>query len=231
MIPTSFRPAVHRLSVLLAVSVASLSLAACSKFPSPGAASPPLTKNGAGALAKCQQAVTKAQASFAQTKTSALQKCINDVLKITIPFDNGVTTQPDYDAAKVKIADKCASGYAKITAASTKFVDAIMKACGPVEDLLFGTYDGLRWQAALGGAGGTDLETFAGGICTLTESAVDAQLFLAAPRMIELLDSLGPDFVVETDVASGAGFPNVPLDSRCPPIETLGSIPNPLPTP
>jgi hypothetical protein len=230
MIPIS-HPAVHRLAVLLAVSAASLSIAACATFPSPGTATPPLTKNQASALAKCQQGASNAQASFAKTKTSALQKCLNDTLKITAAFENGVTTQADYDAAKAKIAAKCATGYAKITAASTKFVDAVVKACAPAEDLVLGAYDGLRWQSAFGGSPGGSLEGVAGGMCTIIEAFVDGQVWTTAPRMMELLGSLGPEFVVETDMTSHSGFPNVPLDPRCAPIETLGSIPNPFPGP
>ena len=211
-------------SVLPVLALACVALTGCMKFPSPGAATPPLTKNQSADLAKCQQAINKAQSSFAKTQLSTLQKCLDGVLKVTVPFDNGVTAQEDYDAGIAKAAEKCTKGYDKIGAASTKLVDAIVKSCEPVADLVLGSYDGLRF--ALGGVGGApSIEMLAGGICGATEALVDAQAFVGTPRMMELLASLGSEFVIESDDMSGSGFPNLPLDPRCPPIDVIGSFP------
>ncbi|HYC54679.1 MAG TPA: hypothetical protein VEL28_07060 [Candidatus Binatia bacterium] len=199
---------------------ACLLLAGCPQFPSPGAATPPLTQEQADALTRCQSSIAKAQNKFSRTKTKELQKCVLAVLAVKIPFDNGVTSSGEYAAAIAEITPKCAKGYAKITKASTKFVDAVVKACEPVEDLIGPDYDGLRFEAGIGSTS-EGIEDLAGDLCTLTEMSVDGAVWYVIPRTLELLDELGPDFVAETENDGSEGYPNVELDPRCPAISTF----------
>ncbi|HYC57098.1 MAG TPA: hypothetical protein VEL28_19360 [Candidatus Binatia bacterium] len=188
---------------------------------------PPLDKGEAAELAGCQQALHKAQAAFAKVKVKSLHKCLQGVLSPTVAFENAVMTQAKYDAAIDAARARCTKGYDKIAAASTRMVDAILAACAPVEQLLVGVYDGLRMQALAEGSVDSLVE-IAGFVCTGTEAALDAQIVLATPRMVELLDILGPGFLQASSVLGEGGYPAVPLDPRCPPIESLGGM---LPSP
>jgi len=194
-----------------------VALSACTLFPAP-VPPVPLTKSEVSGLAKCQKAIQKAELGFVKTKVAALNSCVNGVLAIRLPFESALISSEEFEAGLVKQRAKCLKSYAKITVASTKLVDTIIKACAPVEVLVLGPYDGLRLQSALvsigGGGAAPDTVALASAICALTELSVDAQVWVASPRLIELLLYLGPEFVAEAD--SDSGFPNVPLDPRCP---------------
>jgi hypothetical protein len=201
----------------LAAIGAALLLSGCFVFPAPTPPQP-LTKTEVGALAKCQKAITKAELAYVKTRLGTLGACLQGILGVRLPFESALTTQEELDAGIAKMRTKCTKGYAKVTAASTKLVDAILKACAPVEEQILGAYDGLRFQAAHDQFGDppASLEALAATICALTTVTSDAQLWHAAPRELELLGYLGPEFTVFFDMSSG--FPNVPLDPRCPPI-------------
>lgn len=207
----------RRLARRAGALVAGLLLSGCLVFPAP-TPPVPLTKAEVGALAKCQKAVKKAQLGFIKTKLAALESCVDGVLNVRLPFENGLTTMAEFDAGLVKMRGKCTKSYGKITAASTKLVDAIVKACTPVETFVLGPYDALRFQSAqdAGGNPPASLAALAGALCTATEELADAQLWNAAPRLIELLSYLGPEYVVFFDATSA--LPNVPLDPRCLPL-------------
>lgn len=194
---------------------AALVLSGCFVFPAP---TPPqaLTKSEIGVLAKCQKAILKAQASFLKTKLGTLQTCVNGLLAVRLPFESGLTTSDEFDAGIAKMRDKCTKGYGKITAASTKLVDAIVKACTPAEPSLLGAYDGLRFVTALDAFSDppANLEALAGTICTATSETADFNLWQGAPRVIELLRYMGPEFVLFVSMESA--LPNTPLDPRCP---------------
>lgn len=210
-----------------------LSLPACQKFAPPTPPQPPLTKAQVAALAKCQTAIKKAQAAFVKTKLGTLGGCVDGALNLQLGLENDLLQQQDYVAGLEKVKTKCAKGFGKITAASTKFVDAIVKSCTPVESFVFGAYDALRFQTALAslpsGPPPTTIVGLAGVLCTLTEEYADGQLWQAVPRMMEVLAGLGPEFVHVVDQQSGSGFPNVPLDARCVPF--VAPAPNPTTTP
>lgn len=206
-------------------------LAACEKFPPPTPPVTPLTKQQVSTVAKCQTAIKKSQLAFIKTKLAALESCVDGVLNLRLQFENGLTAQGAFDTGIVKMRGKCQKNYDKISGASTKLVDAIVKACTPAEEFVFGSYDALRFQSQSTtdpfGAIASVVD-LAGHQCSLTEELVDTQLWLAAPRLIELLGYLGPEFVLVTDVNTGRGFPNVPLDARCPPLQ---GTPTPTATP
>ena len=205
------------LVTLVGCAVTALALSGCFIFPAP-TPPVPLTKAEVGALAKCQKAITKAELAYVKTRLATLAGCLDGILKVRLPFESALTTTEEFDAGIAKMRTKCTKRYAKVTAASTKLVDAILKACTPVESQILGAYDGLRFQAAQDETGDppATLDALAANICALTTVTSDAQLWHAMPRELELLGYLGPEFTVFFDMASG--FPNVPLDPRCPPL-------------
>lgn len=203
--------------------------AGCPVFPAPTPPAP-LAKGEVAAIAKCQKAVKKAQAGYLKTRLAALGGCVDGLLAARLAFENGLATQDEFDAAVAKMRGKCTKSYAKVTAASTKLVDGIVKACAPAEDAVIGAYDALRFQAAFDVLADVpdSLEKAAGTICTMTSETADAQLWTAAPRLMELLGYLGPEYVVEVSGAASQ-FPNVPLDPRCLPLQGLPGQPTPTP--
>jgi hypothetical protein len=207
------------------VAVACVSVSACTIFPAPTPPAP-LVKSEVAAIAKCQKTIQKTQAAFVKTKLAALESCVNGVLALRLPFESALVTSDAVDAGLVKQRAKCVKSYAKITAASTKLVDAIVKDCTPAETAIVGPYDALRFQSLMTQFSGTppaDVVTLAGTMCAFAEMTADAAVFTASPRMMELLGYLGPEFITLAPGSSDAGFPNVALDPRCPPI--AGSVP------
>lgn len=202
---------------LVGCAVAALALSGCFVFPAPTPPAP-LTKAEVGALAKCQKGVAKAELSYMKTRLGTLGTCLQGILAVRLPFESALTTQEEFDAGIAKMRTKCTKSYAKVTAASTKLVDAVLKACAPVEEEIIGTYDGLRFLAAQDAIGDppASIEALTAAICAMTTIASDAQLWFAMPRELELLSYLGPEFTFFFDMSSGV--PNVPLDPRCPPI-------------
>lgn len=215
-------------AAVAALALASLALGACTRFPAPGAASPPLTGEQTLALLQCQQGVIKAQARFARLQRKGLQRCVGAVLAAKVAFENGITSAELFESGLVRLRAKCTKRFDKIGAASTKLVDAILASCKEAEDLVLGPYDGLRLQASEAATAGS-LEGIAGIVCTGTEVAVDAELWLALPRLIELLDSLGPEFTEKSEFSEEGAYPNLPMDARCPTIDSLMDIFNPTP--
>jgi hypothetical protein len=215
----------HRPSRIWLLSLVVL-LAGCPIFPAP-APPVPLDKSAAAALAKCQSAILKAQAAFVKVKLGAVGSCVDGIMKVRLPFENGLTTAADFDAGIAKMRGKCTKSYAKVGAASTKLVDTILKACTPAESAVIGGYDALRVHSAYTffGPDPTSILEFAAVLCTLTDEHADGELFVAAPRLMELLSYLGPEYVHLFD--PGNGLPNVPLDARCVP---LSNAPIPIPT-
>lgn len=221
MHPTRTVPPYASLSRRMRFPLAALAIACfvsgCPVFPAPTPPAP-LAKGDVGAVAKCQKAVEKAQHGFIKTKLAALGSCLDGILAVRLPFENGLAPQEAFDAGIAKVRGKCDKSYAKITAASTKLVDAILKACTPVEAAVLGPYDALRFQSAQDTTGDppASLVQLAGALCTATEELADGQLWNAAPRLNELLGYLGPQYLVFFDASSA--LPNVPLDPRCLPL-------------
>ncbi len=202
------------------VLLASLCLAGCPIFPAPTPPTP-LTKAEVAGMAKCQKAVEKAQLAFIKAQLAALGSCVNGVLNVRLPFESGLTTMEDFEAGLAKMRPKCTKSYAKVTAASTKLVDAILKACTPVETFVLGPYDGLRFLSGqdVSGDPPATLVALAGTLCTATVEIADMQLWYAAPRLMELLGHLGPAYVLP--LGAETGLPNTPLDPRCAPLQDM----------
>jgi hypothetical protein len=228
------RPLLSRVVVALSCAV----LAGCPIFPAP-TPPVPLTKSQVTAVAKCEQAVKKGRLGFIKTKLAALDASVDSMLALRLQFENGLIDQAAFDAGIPKLRDKAHKGYAKITAASTKFVDGVVKACTPVEEFVLGPYDALRFrsQTSFVGQSVTTTAELAGVLCTETELLTDAVLWETAPRNLELLGYLGAAFVFSFGTSAAA--PNVPLDPRClalnqlepTPTATPSSVATPSPTP
>lgn len=199
-------------------------------FPAPTPPTP-LAKGDVAAIAKCQKSTAKAQLGYVKARLAALETCVDGVLAARLSFENGLTTQGDFDAGIAKMRAKCTKVFAKVTAASTKLVDGIVKACTPVEDAIIGPYDALRFQAAFDVVADApdSLVKAAGTICTMASESADAQLWTAAPRLMELLGYLGPEFVFQVS-GPASELPNVPLDGRCLPLQGIPGVPTPTPT-
>jgi len=177
---------------------------------------PPLDNKEASALFKCQSTIQKAGSKLASTQLKVLEQCVASGLKAQLAFENGVIDQAKYDGAFGKARDKCAAGFAKITQASTKFVDAILKKCTPVANFVLGPYDALRHQALASenGEANSSIEDLAGRLCATEHLFVDLILVGRAPRAIEILGRLDEDFVSISAIGESASVV-LPLDPRC----------------
>ena len=185
---------------------------------------PPLDDKEAGALFKCQNEIRKAGAKFRNTQLKTLEQCVTMGLKAQLAFENGVIEQAKYDGDLDKAAAKCATGFAKITQASTKLVDAVIKKCTPVAAFVLGSYDALRHQAlaAENGQTVTSIENLAGRLCTVDQMFAILQLSLHSPRAIEILGRLDENFVSTSTNGESASL-NLTLDPRC--LDVVDVIP------
>jgi hypothetical protein len=168
----------------------------------PGDAAAQLTPEEAAALITCQDAVAKAGQKFVKTKLKLVEQCGTEIAEVILKCDAG---DPKCDSLGEKAAAKCESNFAKVAPASTKFVDAVIEACAPVEALLFGGTDPLAYQALIGliedlvgeDLNITDVEALAGALCVGKELLVDLTAVLEVPLLFE------------------APFFAIPLDDRC----------------
>lgn len=210
------------------LSFALLFIAGC-VFPPPTPPDPPLSEDEVKALVKCQESIKKEGAKFVNFKLKKLELCVDDVLELQLQLENGHLTPEKFEMKLAAVRKKCEKNFALITKASTKLVDGVVKACDPIETVLLGPYDPLRFQAVgdLFEGPFESVEEIAGLVCSGKELAVDAMVGLEVPRFCELLSILGPDFVI---IDGEACLPNIPLDPRCPPlldvppVSILGSL-------
>ncbi len=185
-------------------------------FDPPTPPSPPLDNKEASAMLKCQNEIQKAGAKFTNTQIKTFEQCVRMGLKAQLAFENGVLDQAKYDGDLGKAAEKCATGFAKVTEASTKFVDGILKKCAPVAVFLLGPYDGLRHQALAdeNGQAVTSLENLAGRLCAVDHLFAVVHMSTHAPRAIEILERLDENFVSTSTNGESASLA-VALDPRC----------------
>lgn len=184
--------------------------------PPPDPPDPPLSANQVQQLLKCQHTIKQEGAEFTELKMRKLEKCADNVLELQLKLENQLITQAEFDAALVKVRKECVEGFEQITKTSTKLVDGIIAACGPIETVLLGEDDPLLFQglADIVGPGAfTSVEELAGFICAIKEVTVDFSVSIQVPRLHHLLTILGPEFVQDTgDVEF---LPVIPLDERC----------------
>jgi hypothetical protein len=186
------------------VMVAALMMGTAALVISPGEVAAQLTSEEAEALTKCQDAVAKSGQKFLNAKLKLIEQCGTERVEASLQCAAGNLACPDLlDAAEAT----CAKNFEKVAPASTKFVDAVLKACEPVETLIFDGSDPLAYQGLIAFISSivganivvTNLTELAGALCVGKELLVDAAAVLEVP----------------------AGFQNpfeligIPLDERC----------------
>lgn len=192
------------------------------------AAPPPaLTADQIKAVLNCQATIKSEGAEFTDFKEKNLDECLDEVLELQLPFENGQLDSAHYNAGLAKTRDDCAHRFNKIGAASSKLVDKIVAACTPVQSLIlpFSGYDPLQFGALTRSESivlVAEATGLAGRICGAKELFVDALVALQAPRMaglLKILDNGTGQFAISGPPSSILGvpptIPNIPLDSRC----------------
>jgi hypothetical protein len=167
--------------VAVAVMIGATALAA-----GPGQVAAQLSKGEANALFKCQDTVAKAGQKFVSTKVKLLEQC--GTLRVKA-FLKCQAQDPKCAGFEADAAAKCDENFAKILPASTKFVDDVIKACQPVEDLLFDPSDPLAYQLLFEVIGAfrredlsvTNVEELAGRLCAEKERVADLQTVVEVP--------------------------------------------------
>lgn len=152
----------------------------------PGAVAAQLTSAEANALFKCQDTVAKAGQKFVGTKLKLLEQCGSLRVKAFLRCQAEDPKCSDLEAAA---AARCEENFAKVGPASTKFVDEVVKACQPVEALIFDANDPLAYQLLFDVIGAfrreditvTNVEELAGALCVEKERLVDLTAVLEVP--------------------------------------------------
>jgi hypothetical protein len=177
-------------------------------FGSPTPPDPRLTENQVEDVLECQETIKKEGRKFTGLKTKKFEKCLDEVLALQLESENELITEDDFEEDLEDIREECTEMFEDIEEASTDFVDEVIKACKPVEDIIFSDYDPLQFEAM--GGEFTDVEELAGVLCSAKELFVDLNVFVQVPRMVDLLNILGEDFFFGNET-----FPGIPLDDRC----------------
>jgi hypothetical protein len=173
------------------------------------AAQPPITTQQAKDLSKCQDAVAKGGQKFLTTKLKLVEKCGTERVEAQLKCAAG-------DSKCLSLLDKaeelCFKKFEDVLPASTKFIDDVLKACEPVESLIFGPDDPLLYQALIALISDivgepvvvTTVAELAGALCVGKELLVDVAAFLEVPAGLDPFELLF-----------------IPLDDRC--TITIGS--------
>jgi hypothetical protein len=206
----------------LAATIALALLSGCYYTP-PTAPDPPLTAKQAGEVYKCQAALSRSGTGFSAKYTKFIQTCAGPILKSRLEFENGVIDEPTHEADIEKARAKCDRFYGVLSKLSTKYMDALTKACEPVADSILGDYDALRWQAMASVIGITSSSTFDDFLysaCTLSVLSSAWDLNSTFPRYIEALSYLGPEYITIYTPAvvddDGQALAAIQMDERCP---------------
>ena len=152
----------------------------------PGEVAAQLTSAEANALFKCQDTIAKSEQKFVSTKVKLLEACGTERVKA---FLRCQAEDPKCAELEAAAAARCEQNFAKVLPASTKFVDEVIKACLPVEDLLFDGSDPLAYQLLFDVIGAfrredisvTNVEELAGALCAEKERLADLQTVVEVP--------------------------------------------------
>ncbi|MGD0073430.1 MAG: hypothetical protein ABSD31_03725 [Candidatus Binataceae bacterium] len=189
----------------------------------------PLTEAQTVAVLNCQRTIKQQGLNFVTVKLTNVEACLDDVLGVQLQAENGhVPSEKVYQNQLNVARNDCANKFQQVSRVSTAMVNAIVNACGGVQNIILppSGYDPLEFGALAEFAYEelndsepiTNVTELAGAICGAKEEAVDWMLFLEVPRMGNLLDILNGDqdggpfgIFVETDVE----VPYIELDERC----------------
>lgn len=122
----------HRGSILVLALAAGV-LAGCYQLQTPVPPTQPLTDKETAEVLGCQKAIARASASFMNTATSQLAGCARGAVALRIDEERKSEELPK---KRETLAKSCNAAFGRVGKASTKMFDAMMAACGPVEDLV-----------------------------------------------------------------------------------------------
>jgi hypothetical protein len=187
--PRSFAPFVAAVAVVTALVVG------------PRPVSAQMTPDTVEAVVRCQDTITSEARKFAAIKGKALEQCVDLVVAVALRYEAGAITEAQAEVAAAAVERHCVQNFGQIENASTVLIDKIVEACQPVEPLVIGYDDVLRFRAGGFGGGftGSTLTELAGFLCAVNEVFVDASLFANVPLIEEL----------------GFTFQSIPVDPRC----------------
>jgi hypothetical protein len=195
-------------------------------FPAPEP--PGLSKKQANDVLACQVGLDVAGRKFVEHKMKELETCAQNILAIRLPFENEQISEDEYLKKLDGVRDGCNKNFKDIQTASTRFVDKVIDACDPVAEWIL-DWDELSFLILNDETSGFpetgSVEELAGSMCTMKELIVDQMVFFQMPRLMELLSYLGEDYVVITSENDfPIGYPNIPLDDRCAPIQDMAGL-------
>ncbi len=191
------------------------------------APSAPLTARQIQGVLKCQETIKREGAEFVRFKEEKLNECLDEVLELQLPFENGQIDSAHYNSELTGIRRDCGSRFEQIGAASTNLVNGIVDACGPVQSLILPNsgYDPLQFGALTRSMRivlVADATGLAGRLCGAKELLVDALVAIQVPRLVgllKILDNGTGQFAISGPPSSSLSLtptiPNIPLDSRC----------------
>ena len=191
------------------------------------AAPAPLTAGQIKGVLNCQEKIKSEGLEFTRSKEKKLNECLDEVLELQLPFENGLLDAADYNTELAEVRSDCAQRFQQIGRASTDLVNDIVAACGPVQSLILPNsgYDPLQFGALARSEHiilVADATGLAGRICGAKELFVDALVGLQVPRMVgllKILDNGTGQFAITGPSSSLLGLspilPNIPLDTRC----------------
>jgi hypothetical protein len=191
------------------------------------AAPVPLTAGQITAVLNCQETIKSEGLEFTRSKEKKLNECLDEVLELQLPFENGLIDAAHYNTVLAQVRSDCAQRFQQIGRASTDLVNDIVAACGPVQSLILPNsgYDPLQFGALARSEHiilVADATGLAGRICGAKELFVDALVGLQVPRMVgllKILDNGTGQFAITGPSSSLLGLspilPNIPLDTRC----------------
>jgi hypothetical protein len=100
----------------------------------------PLDRTEQRAVLACQQTINRGSAQLHATATRQFQKCADRLLRLRLDEERDLNSLniAEFVARRGRSLEQCADGYGRIGDESTRMIDAILRNCGPVEDLILG---------------------------------------------------------------------------------------------
>jgi hypothetical protein len=186
-----------------------------------------LTARQIQGVLECQETIKREGAEFTRSNEENLNQCLDELLELQLPFENGQINQAQYNRQLSEIRSDCAQDFKQVGLASTKLVNGIVDACGPVQSLILPNsgYDPLQFGAltrSLDIVLISDATGLAGRICGAKDLFVEVSEAVQEPRLVgllEILDNGTGQFATSGPPSRLLGLtstiPNIPLDPRC----------------
>jgi hypothetical protein len=171
-------------------------------------ASAQLTLPQVTAISRCQDTIARETRMFARKSEEAFEGCAIAKLKPVLKDDNGLITPQMFDTEDTRATQTCNRLFSGLGMASTRYVNAIIRSCGPVESLIMApdpppVGDPLGLVDAWAGCCVTNVAELAGALCGETLFiAAEITAFSTVPRGSEIASS-----------DPGVLFPDI--DPRC----------------